>query len=155
MKFSTREDIEAPIDHVFARMSDFAAFERLIVRRGGEVARTEDRTPPAAGMAWDTAFDLRGKRRQMAIELTRFQPPSELCMAATSRTLTGELELDLTALSRARTRIRLSLDLKPLNLSGRLMLQSLKLARGNISRRFEMRVASHAREIEDGYLRRA
>lgn len=38
MKFSTRKDIEAPLKFVFNRISDFAAIERQIMRRGVELA---------------------------------------------------------------------------------------------------------------------
>ncbi len=34
MKFSTRKDIDAPIDHVFASVSDFQVYERAAMRRG-------------------------------------------------------------------------------------------------------------------------
>lgn len=155
MIFSTREDIEAPIDFVFAQVSDFAGLERSILRRGGEVQRTVDRTPPAVGMAWSGAFDYRGKTRQMALELVAYEPPSSMRFDATSASLDSDLVLDLVALSRGRTRLALSAELKPRNLSARLMVQSLKLARTNVTRRFEMRVAAFARDMEDKYMRRA
>ncbi|WP_324753816.1 SRPBCC family protein [Roseovarius sp. Pro17] len=155
MIFTTREDIEAPIDFVFAQISDFAGLERSILRRGAEVQRKVDRIPHAAGMVWDAAFDLRGKRREMEVTLVTFESPSAMCFEAASKSLNGDLSVDLVALSRGRTRLSMSGELKPQNLSARLLVQSLKLARGNMSKRFEMRVASYAKDIEDKYTRRA
>ncbi len=155
MKFKTREDIEAPIDFVFSQVTDFAALERSLLRRGADVQRIADRTPPAPGMAWDTSFDMRGKRRQMQLELVGYEPPSAIRFIATSKSIDGGLELDLVALSRGRTRMTLLADLKPRNLSARLMVQSLKLARGNVVKRFGTRIASFASDLEDRYRRRA
>ena len=42
MKFSTREDIEAPVDHVFAEVSDFAGFERRALRHGADITRLDE-----------------------------------------------------------------------------------------------------------------
>ncbi len=155
MIFNTREDIEAPIDFVFAQISDFASLERMILRRGAEVQRRVDRTPHAAGMVWDAAFDLRGKRRQSEVTLVRFEPPAAMRFEAVSKSLNADLTVELVALSRGRTRLGMIGELKPQNLTARLMVQSLKLARGNVAKRFEMRVASYAKDLEDKYLRRA
>ncbi|MFX0545030.1 SRPBCC family protein [Roseovarius sp. S1116L3] len=155
MIFTTREDIEAPIDFVFAQLSDFAALERSILRRGAEVQRKVDRAPPAAGMAWDAAFDLKGKRRQMEVTLVTYDPPGAMRFEGKGKSLNCDLSVELVALSRGRTRVALTSELTPLNLSARLMLQSLKLARGNLTKRFEMRVASYAKDLEDKYKRHA
>ncbi|PVA11159.1 hypothetical protein DC366_05215 [Pelagivirga sediminicola] len=155
MKFEAREDIEAPIDYVFSQVSDFAALERSLLRRGADIQRTADVTPPAAGIVWDTAFDMRGKRRQMQLELTGYEPPSMMQFKASSKSLNSDFVVELVALSRGRTRLSLAAELKPQNLSARLMVQSLKLARTNVARRFDMRVATFAQELEDRYMRRA
>ncbi|MEO1026387.1 MAG: SRPBCC family protein, partial [Pseudomonadota bacterium] len=55
--------------------------------------------------------------------------------------------VDLVALSKARTRMLVSLDLKPTTLSSRLMVQSLRLAKGSLNRRFKARVAQFASGI--------
>jgi hypothetical protein len=151
MIFTTREDIEAPIDFVFAQVSDFVALERMILRRGGEVQRRVDRVPAATGMVWDASFDMRGKLRQVEMTLVRFEPPAVMRFEAVSKALVGDLLVELVALSRARTRLALTGELKPQTLSARLMVQSLKLTRGNVSKRFEMRVASYAKDLEDKY----
>ncbi|WP_281968513.1 SRPBCC family protein [Roseovarius nanhaiticus] len=155
MIFTTREDIEAPIDFVFAQLSDFAAIERSILRRGAEIQRKLDHTPPAAGMIWDTSFQMKGKRRQLEVTLVTFEPPAMMRFEGIGKSLTGDLVVELVALSRGRTRVALTCELKAKNLSARLMLQSLKLARGNVTKRFEMRVASYAKELEERYMRNA
>lgn len=154
MKLSTREDIEAPIDHVFAQVSDFEALERSALRRGAEVQRIDALARPGPGMAWDSRFDLRGKRREMRLELTEYDPPNALRFAARSTGAEGEMLVDLVALSRGRTRMAFEIEIRPLTLAARLMVQSLKLAKGNVAKRFEMRVATYARDIEDRYARR-
>ena len=65
MELTAHEDIEAPQDRVFAMMADFDTIERQAMRRGLDVTRTGD--GPGAGMAWDVAFQFRGKRRAAPI----------------------------------------------------------------------------------------
>ena len=149
MKFSTKEDIEVPIDHVFAQVSDFPYFERTALRRGAEMQRVDDLTAIGPGMAWDVAFELRGKRRELELELTRYDPPNSLVMSSRSASLGGYLLVDLIALSRGRTRLSIDIELLPQNLSARLLVQSLKQARGNLYKRFNLRVAEYAKDMED------
>jgi len=59
------------------------------------------------------------------------------------------MRVDLVALSRARTRLSVGLDVTPRTLAGRLMIQSMKLAKGNLSKRFRLRVADYAMDVEE------
>jgi len=151
IKFSTREDVEAPIGYVFDQMSNFHAIERSALRRGVEMQRIDKMTRIGPGMAWDVAFTLRGKQREMQAKLTEFDPPNGLRVESKSQTMGGQLFVDLVALSRGRTRMSMEIELKPKTLSARLLIQSLKLARSNLSRRFRDRVAGYAKHLEERY----
>lgn len=151
MKFSTKEDIEAPIDAVFDMLCDFEMFERAAMRRGAEVQRTDSKTVPGAGMGWRAAFSLRGKRRQVEIETVTFDRPNEMVYECRSEGLMTFMTLELVALSRNRTRVLVALDIKPMNLSARLLVQSLKLAKTSLTKKYKLRVAEFAKTLEDRY----
>ncbi|MBW4981586.1 SRPBCC family protein [Mameliella sp. CS4] len=146
MELTAREDIEAPQDRVFAMMADFDTIERQAMRRGLDVTRTGD--GPGAGMAWDVAFQFRGKRRAAAITLTDYQPPERMVFDTLSGGLDIKLTLDVVALSPTRTRINVTTVMAARTLSARLFLQSMKLARGGMDKRFRKRVAELAGEME-------
>ncbi|KAA9005263.1 SRPBCC family protein [Histidinibacterium aquaticum] len=148
MKFSDREDIEAPIETVFAAVMDFEGFERAALRRGAQVQREDPPGGPGAGTRWTVKFVFRGKRREVLATMTDFEPPSGLVVSFTSGGIEGLTTIDLVQLSPGRTRVSVAVTLKPGTLSARLMIQSLKLAKSNLDRRFKARVADWASEIE-------
>ncbi len=152
MKFSTREDIEAPIAFVFAQVSDFGAYERRAMRQGAEVAR-RDNGPAGEGSCWDIGFDYRGRPRKMVATLAGFTPPQGMEIQSTSDGLDALTEVDLIALSQSRTRVMVSIDLKAKSLTARLLLQSLRLAKTKLTKRFKGRVRDLAEDIEDRYRR--
>lgn len=151
MKFSTREDIEAPIESVFDMLCDFEGFERSAMRRGAEVQRVDRLTSPGIGMMWDVVFSMRGKMRQVQLEMTRFERPQDMLLAYRSPGLEGTFQVELMSLSRSRTRVAISLEITPLNLSSRLLVQSLKLAKTSLTKRFKLRVAEYAKAMEERY----
>ena len=155
MKFSTREDISAHIEQVYEALCDFEAFERQAMRRGIDVQRVDPLTQPGVGMRWRVKFSLRGRKREMDLELTRFEPPNELFLDARSGGIDAKFTIELLALSRSRTRMTVALDLTPLNLSARLLVQSLKLAKSSLTKRFKKRVADYAKGLEDRLQRTA
>lgn len=152
MKFSTREDIEAPISYVHGRISDFAGFERRALRQGIQVNRQSD-TEPAVGTKWDIAFDFRGRARKVQAELTKIDPAQGLQIASQSDGLAANTDVELIALSATRTRVLVSFELKAKTLTARLLLQSLKLAKSKLTKRFQARVLDYSEQIEDDYRR--
>lgn len=148
MKFSTREDIDAPIDAVFAALADFDYWERAGMRRGAEVSRSDKQTKTGPGMGWNVRFRYRGRDRALAIRLTELDKPSRLAFSGDSKPVNGTMVIDLLELSPRRTRVNISTEIKPKTLGARLVIQSLKLAKAKMDRRYQTRVTAFCKDIE-------
>ena len=149
MKFSTREDVEVPIDQTFGIICDFDAYERSAMRRGAEVLRTDSLSRPGVGMKWQAAFKMRGKMRDINLEMVGFDKPNKLRVLSSTSGIDGAGQIESVALSRNLTRISVEFELKPINLSARLLVQSLKLAKNSLNKRYKLRIAEYAKSIED------
>ncbi|ROU01185.1 SRPBCC family protein [Histidinibacterium lentulum] len=151
MQFSVREDIEAPVDVVFARFSDFAHFERVALRRGAEVDRMDPSLRAEAGARWMVRFKFRGKSREVLIRIAEMDPPNGYTIATTSNGIEGVTTAEFVPLSPARTRLTFAAELKPRTLPARIVMQSLKLAKGRMDERLRTRITDYARDIEAGW----
>ena len=89
MKFSTREDVDVPIEQVFDLICDFDSYERSAMRRGAQVQRLDSLTTPGVGMKWAAAFKMRGKMRDLEMEMTRFDRPNEMCVLSKTGGVNG------------------------------------------------------------------
>lgn len=155
MEFTAREDIDVPIEQAFEMVTDFEVFERSALRRGAEVARLDSLTQPGVGAKWNISFEFRGKAREIALEVTEFDRPNEIALHATAQGIQSDIKVELVALSRTRTRLQFWTGLKANTLSARLLLQSLKLARGTLNTRLAKRMKNLRRDMEDRYTRMA
>ena len=152
MDFSSSEDIAAPIDFVFRQITDFAAFERSIMRRGGEVERLKGGDTPVVGAKWRVNFRFRGTERTVIAELTKVDQPNMIRLGIDSKNINGGLVVELVPLSRARTRFNIKLDIKPKTLAARLLFQSMRLTRQRSVGRFKALVSGFAEDVEARYL---
>ena len=96
----------------------------------------------------------RGRRRDVDIVLSEYDVPNRIVADSTSGGLKAKCIVDLVALSRKRTRMSLDMELEATTLSSRLLVQSLKLAKGKMSKRFHLRMAEYARELEERFQRK-
>lgn len=151
MEFSARTDIEAPIEFVFEQVTDFAAFERSILRRGGDVERVHGAGEAIVGTKWNVQFRLRGKERTVKAEITLVDPPNTLNIAVTSANLKGSTVVELVALSRGRTRLIVTAEAVAKSVSAKLLFQSIRFARARTQNRFDALVANFAEDVETRY----
>ncbi len=149
MELSAREDVEAPAEAVFRAVTDFARFERAVLRRGAEIARTDDLAAPGEGMCWRIRYQLRGRRREAELEMLVFEPPEKITAIGRGSGIAARFDVLLIPLSPARTRMDFRSEFRANTLSGRLLLQPARLARGNLLRRYRRAVAEFAGRIED------
>jgi len=130
MKLSARDVIDAPIEDVWAVLSDFSRIERLGVSRGLEVAAL-------GGNSWRVGYRYRARRRLVDLRLTEARAPGLMGFAASGQAMEATLQVELSAIDRGRTRLIVVSEIRPRTLTARLFLQSLKLARGRVNARYQ------------------
>lgn len=148
MDFSTKEEIAAPIEAVFSVLTDFQTMERLAVRRGIKIQRSDTLENPGIGMCWDAQFSFKGNPRDVTIEVADYETPNLLVLSNSSGGLDVGAKIELTALSPTRTRMNFDSTVAAKTLSARLLAKSLMLAKGTLDKKFKSRIGEFARYIE-------
>lgn len=155
MKLAAKYDVDAPVDFVFRELMDFDAWERMAIRRGAEVVRTDTLAQPGAGMEWLAQFPYRGKPRSARIRLETATPHALLVLKLRSSLIEVDVVIELLDLAVARTRITVKSEVKPKTIAARIYLQTLRLARKKVDATYAQRIAQLAVEMEGRYRRPA
>ncbi|MDV7144620.1 SRPBCC family protein [Tropicimonas sp. TH_r6] len=146
MKFTTREDIDAPIGAVWTAVTDARRFEDKAIRKGVQVQRlSEDAVD--LGASWTARFDYRGIRREMESVVTGFEAPRLLELDGNVGGLDGFLTVELSELSPETTRLELTLEIRPESLTAKMLVQTMRMAKGRLDKRFRKRVRHFAKRI--------
>jgi hypothetical protein len=153
MKLTTKTDLEAPIGFVYATLADFPAWEREAVRHGVEIERPADTPLTGKGATWRVRAQYRGKLRKLQVRVDDAIPDDKLIFTLDSASVEGTSQAELISLSPRRTRLRLTLEVRPKTLAARLFINTLRLAKRRVDARFDKRVAQLAARIEEMYQR--
>lgn len=148
MELTAREDIEAPIDYVFTQVTDFPSFERSIMRRGADVERLQGGEGAVVGTKWQVKFVMRGKERKVNAILSEVDAPNGLTLDLRSPSADGSIVIELVALSRARTRLNVTMQAAAKTIPAKLLFQSLRFAQGRTDKRYRAIVATFAEDVE-------
>ena len=151
MELRGREEIEAPIEWVWDRVVDFDAHERTALRRGARVERLNASDGVAPGVTWRIDYEFRGRQRDTELRLVEVNRPNRLHLASETGGVAGDVVVALTALSPSRTLLEVAVELTPSTIPARLLVQSLRLAKGQIDRRLEERLKGWADDLARRY----
>ena len=109
--------------------------------------RVDDCPEVGQGMAWEIDFKFRGRARKLRCLVTEVQGPERLCLSNESGGLTGDVAISVLTLAPQRSRVLVSVEMKPKNLSARLLLQSMRFAKGSLDRKFKSRLHDWAMQM--------
>jgi hypothetical protein len=152
MKFISKQDITAPADFVFQQLADFDFYESYALRMGAQVERQDQYYTPQPGMCWSIKGRFRGKDRALELTLNSYKPSDTLSYICTSKSLNAVINLDVIPLSRTETRLKVMVDIQARGLAARVALQSAKLARKSLDRKFNGHMWDIANKISGKYL---
>ncbi len=151
MNFTSKQDIIAPAEHVFRQLADFDFYESYAMRLGAQVERTDDHDRPQPGMCWNVHGVLRGKARNIELTLDNYNPVENLSYLCVSKSLNATVDFTVIPLSKTETRLKASIYVQAKSLSARVALQSARLAKKTLDRKFDGRMHDFAKKIEDKY----
>ena len=149
MKFITKGDVEAPTDFVFDDMTDYEGWEATVRKRNTQLVRAPG--PVIPGTTWNAKFHLRGRDRDMTVTLLSETPESQILLAIGDSSIDVDVSADLVALGPQKSRVAVTINLRPRNLAARLLTQSLRLARTNIQHQLDWRIAAWAEDLSRSY----
>ena len=152
MKFSTRQDAELSAESLFRAVSDFDAVARQLSRRGASVRRLDKLSQPGTGMNWVIGFDWRGRHREFTLDVTSFDAPELIEMQGRSDQFEITIRMTVVALAATRSRLIFELDLAPLGMKARLLLQTARLGKGRLDRKFAHRIAEFVNQLGPGHI---
>ena len=151
MKFKETLDVNAPAEFTFSELADYETIERFAIQRGVALRRTDRLEGPCAGMAWVADWEFGGRSRRTRISLTRFEPPESMVIESETSGIAGRAQLDVVALSPSLSRIIIETEMTPVTFGAKVLMQPIKLARGQIERRVASRIGDLATRIETRY----
>lgn len=143
MKFSTHEDVSLSASDLFAAISDFSRFELVLRSRGVEVNRTGE----AGAQAWHVRFDWRGAERNIDLMLVSVTPTERVELAGRSDMFELNIVMAVAELAPGRSRFSFDVQARPRGMSARLLMQTAKLNRAKIDRKFAKRVGEYLGRI--------
>jgi len=148
MKFTGKTEIEATLNDTFAAIADFEMFENHARQSGAKVARVDDLTSPGPGMMWDIRTKIRDRNLRIQMELVDYDPPETLDFLGSTGGMDLALTIGLVPLTARRTRVAVTLDVKPRSLSARMLVQSARVTKGRLTRRYRDRIERFGQLLE-------
>ncbi len=151
MNFESKQDINAPATHVFKQLADFDFYESYAMRVGAQVERRDNFTQPQPGICWNIKGHFRGKDRDMELTLDSYTPTDTLSYICKTQSLNAVVKFDVIPLSHTETRLKAVVEVQAKGLSARVALQSAKLAKKTLDRKFDARMRDFANNIGEKY----
>lgn len=152
MKFSTRQDTDLPAESLFQAITDFDTIARLLSRRGAVVRRQDNLATQGLGTSWLIGFDYRGRSRELSLEVIRFDPPELVLLQGSSDHFDVTIQMTVVALTGVKSRLIFETDLQPRGLKARLLLQTVKLGKPQLDRKFALRIGEFVDSLPAGGL---
>lgn len=151
MQFRHTQEINAPVDYVFKRATNFSRFENTPVKEGVSFKR-RDRHPVRIGTQWRVSVPIRGRVRRFNVELSEMVPPRTISYRSVSLSYQAALSLTFTPTSAESCRLDMILVAQSRSFSTSMVFNTIRLARKRINRRIRERMERLADRLEEDYL---
>ena len=119
-------------------------------RSGVSVVWMDELSEIGPGMSWEIDFKFRAVSTNFS-QVQALKLQQSMLISNESDGLSGDVVVNVVALAPKRARLMLSVELKPKNLSARLLLHSMRFAKNSLDRKFKARIRDLAIKIETAH----
>ena len=151
MKFRETLDVNVPAEFAFSELSDHETIERLAMQRGVAIRRTDRLSKPGPGMSWRADWEWGGRKRRTNITLTRREPPKRIVVETETAGVAGRLETEVVPMTAESCRLIIESEVRAVTFAAKVVLQTIKLARGRIERAVGERIGQLSARLEARY----
>ncbi len=151
MELSYQNIINVPQAFAFDRATDFERFE---TEGFGNLAPFEPRSEiraPELGARWRTSAEFQGRPRRFSLELLALEDPGTLVLGNKSEKYDVEALFEFTAVGEETTEFTFNLNAKAQSITGKLILQTIQLARARIVKSMQADFDKMAERMEAAY----
>lgn len=152
MRLTAVHAINAPVDFVFKEFTNFAGFEAHAQERELTVERTDDLTDIGAGMGWHISGMVRGKHRDIEINLDELRENDRAQYTSASGAMSGQMFFEFEDLGADVTEVTFHVEPQADSISSRLILQSIRLAQNSVEKRIKKSIRIFGEQIEAKYM---
>lgn len=150
MQFKHTQIVDAPVDFVFARATDFKRFEHHTGTKGFSFKRRVSQ-PIRIGTRWNISVQFRGRKRKFPAELSELIPPRTVSYKSVSDRYSAALSLTFTPISASKSRIDMLMVAQSRSFATSLVFNSIRLARRRINKRINKSMQELANKMAADY----
>ena len=150
MNLEQKRAIAVPHDFAFKSASDFARFEREGAG-GAQFTRIDQGNPVQVGAQWQVNAEFRGRPRRFVVTLAEYTPSTKLVFKTGSSKFDVHVSYDFTPKGEKACEVAMRIETAARSLAGRLIFQTLQLARARFERYLGEAVERMANQMEKEY----
>lgn len=151
MQFKHTQEIDAPAEYVFARITNFTKFENHIDKTGFSFKR-QGRLPVRIGTRWDISVPVRGRTRRFSAELSEYIPLRTLSYKSASLKYEGVMSITVQSVDATTCTLHMRVVAKSRSFATSLVFNTIRLARRRINKRMNGEMDKFATRMMADYL---
>jgi len=151
MELSYSNKINVPQEFAFKRATDFERFEKDGFGNLAPFEPRNDIRPPELGARWRTAAEFQGRPRRFSLELLALEEPGTMVLGNKSEKYDVEARFDFENAGDNVTEFSFVLNAKAQSITGKLILQTIQLARARIVKSMQQDFDAMGVRMETAY----
>ncbi len=135
MKFDYKTTINVPVEYAFARLTDFDKFEKEGFGNISKFTPVGDISAPNIGAKWKVRSEFQGRQRSYALQLRKLVANETVVLGNGSDKFDVEACFGLSKMDSTKTNFTFELNASAKTITGRLIMQTMQLARSRIEKK--------------------